>query len=203
MAIHAAVGALDADGLSGERQVEDVIDAAERGIEGDDFDAGAGDVADVEVFAEKEGAWVLRSDEAELEAGGGKDEHLRGGGHVEGFEQAEEAGAFAGGVEREASAFEVGFDAREAVGERASPVVVRGFFKRGIFRRRAGEAEGEEEDARFHVVDSESQIHADECGCKGARVRGGYDRGVARMFTERAKIHISSIPRRARLARWV
>lgn len=88
MAVHAALGAFGAWDLAWGPAIEEVEDGADLGVDRDDFETASRDVADVGVFVEVEGARVAHGDEAGLEAGGRKDEHLRGGGDAEGFQEA-------------------------------------------------------------------------------------------------------------------
>jgi hypothetical protein len=92
--IHAALRTGESGEFSfGVRKVED---GTEAGVDGCDFDVAAGDVTDVGLVIEVDGARIGGVDEAALEAGGGVDEELRVDGNVKGIEQA--AQGLEGGV---------------------------------------------------------------------------------------------------------
>lgn len=142
MAIHAAAGAFDVERSirSGRpaRNVEDVEHSAECGVDGDDFDFAAGNKAEVGVVVEVKCAGIRRGDEAQLQAGGGENEELRGGGDFERVEHAEEEGFFAGAIELDAAGGEVRLKFGEAVLGFAVVVAVR----RGVEIEIAKEFEG-------------------------------------------------------------
>ena len=98
VAVHAALTARDL-GAAIRGGAEDAKNGAEFRVDGGDLEAPAGDVAEINLIVEIQGARVRRLDEPALKTGRRINEKLLGRRDAEGFEEAGELGLVAGGVE--------------------------------------------------------------------------------------------------------
>src|SRR5262249_36288367 len=98
VAVHALSAAAHLRPPARLQTVEDVKDAPQLWIERDDFDAAAGNIADVGIVVKLQGWWIASGEQSFLQAGGGEGEHLRADGDIQLFEQAAEKGQIAAGV---------------------------------------------------------------------------------------------------------
>ena len=124
VAIHAAARPLHHHPGIVAGNVEDVEHGPQFGVDRGHLDLPAGHVAQVQIVAEVEGPRIARVDQAQLQAGVGEDEQLRGLRNAQGLEDAFEEGPFTGAVQGKAAFGQFRNPAAEAVLRRSLEVAV-------------------------------------------------------------------------------